>query len=60
MQSAISTISAAHIDDDHSLPDEVSLKALFNCVHGVTCCVRSIVRGHTHKKVHFAYAHQLA
>ena len=53
-------ISAAHIDDDNSLPDEVPLKALFNCIQGVTDCVCSIVRGHTHKKVHFAYAHQLA
>ena len=53
-------ISAGHIDDDNSLPDEVSLKAFFNCADGLTDCVRIIVRGHSHKKVHFAYAHQLA
>ena len=53
-------VSAAYMDEDNSLPDEVPLKAFFNCVQGVTDGVRSIVRGHTHKQVHFTYAHQLA
>jgi hypothetical protein len=53
-------VSTVRIDDDRPLPRKVLLKASFNCVQGLTGCVRITVRRDPHKKIHFANAHQLA
>ena len=53
-------ISAAHIDDDGSLPGKVLLKTLFDGVKCVAGCIRIAVRRDPHKEVHFTDADQLA